>query len=83
MSKLIVEKARDFGRARQLPLLSLMMFEPLLVSRILILREEGSSDLEPLKLRYMQLRRGNERQLERIGRGTDRLAMWMEDSGGD
>jgi hypothetical protein len=36
MSKLIVEKAKDFGRARQLPLLNLMMFEPLLVSRILI-----------------------------------------------
>jgi hypothetical protein len=36
MWKLIVEKAKDFGRARQLPPLSLVMFEPLLVSRILI-----------------------------------------------
>jgi len=78
-----VEKAKDFGRVGQLPLLSLIMLESWLVSRIMILREEGSSDLEPLKLRYMQLRRGKERQLERIGRGTDRSAAWMEDSGGD
>jgi hypothetical protein len=58
MSKLIVEKAKDFGRVRQLPLLSLIMLESWLVSRIMILREEGSSDLEPLKLPYMELRRG-------------------------
>jgi hypothetical protein len=42
MSKLIVEKVKDFGRARQLPLRSLTEFEPLLVIRIMILREEGS-----------------------------------------
>jgi hypothetical protein len=58
MWKLIVEKAKDFGRARQLPLLSLIMFGSWLVSRIMILREEESSNLEPLTLRYMELWRG-------------------------
>lgn len=82
MSNLIAEKAKDFGRVKQLPLLSLIMLGSWLVSRIMILREEGSLDREPLKLPYMELREGYGRLLERIERGTDRSAMWMEDYGG-
>jgi hypothetical protein len=53
--RLIEEKVKEFGRARQLlPLRSLTEFESLLVSQKLIVREEGSSSLEPLKLRYME-----------------------------
>jgi hypothetical protein len=48
MSKLIEGKVKGFGRARQLPLLSLIEFESLLVIRIMTLKEEESSDLEPL-----------------------------------
>jgi len=68
--KLIVEKVKGFGRVRQPPLPSLIEFESLLVIRIMILRGEESSDLEPLYLRYMeQLKdwRGRRAMVEGIG----------------
>jgi hypothetical protein len=54
MWRLIVEKEKGFGRARQLPPQSWIEFVSLLAILRLIVREEGNSGLEPLKLRYMK-----------------------------
>ena len=81
-----METGRGFGRAKQQPLPSLIEFETLLVIRIMILREEESSDREPLELRYMEARiggaGGSSRRTENVGGGdrseTEMRYWWNE-----